>query len=135
MPSRVVITGAWSSSASSSRSSDASAYSTPWPAWITGRRASRSTRAAASTSRALAPAAVTLTGRYASSRASGTSSFTTSAGISTIAGPGRPMRITLMARRMTSATWPPWVIVSTDLVTEAKLRAELNKGNSWARSR
>src|SRR6202022_1060157 len=50
-PSRVVMTGAWSSSASSTRSSDASAYSTPWPAWITGRRASRSTRGAVSTSR------------------------------------------------------------------------------------
>ena len=83
----------------------------------------------------MAPAAVTFTGRYASIRASGTSSFTTSAGISTIAGPGRPMRITLMARRMTSATWLPWVIVSTDFVTAAKLRAELNRGNTWARSR
>ena len=131
----VVMTGAWSSSASSIRSSDASAYSTPWPAWITGRRASRSTRAAASTSRALAPAAVTLTGRYASIRASGTSSLTTSAGISTITGPGRPMRIRLMARRMTSATWLPTVMVSTDLVTDAKVRAELNKGKTWARSR
>ena len=36
-----------------------------------------------------------------------------------ITGPGRPIRIRLMARRMTSATWPPAVIVSTDLVTDA----------------
>ena len=129
------MTGAWSSSASSMRSSVASAYRTPCPAWMTGRLASRSARAAASTSRALAPAAVTLTGRYASIRASGTSSPTTSAGISTMAGPGRPMRIRLMARRMTSATWLPTVMVSTDFVTEAKVRAELNKGNTWARSR
>ena len=45
------------------------------------------------------------------------------------------MRIRLMARRMTSATWLPSVIVSTDLVTDAKLRAELNRGKTWARSR
>src|SRR5438034_998434 len=102
---------------------------------MTGRRASRSTRAAVSTSRTLAPADVTLTGRYASINVSGTSSFRMSAGISTIAGPGRPMRIRLMARRMTSTTWLPTVMVSTDLVTDAYVRAELNKGKTWARSR
>ncbi len=45
------------------------------------------------------------------------------------------MRIRLMARRMTSATWLPTVMVSTLLVTEAKVRAELNSGKTWARSR
>ena len=45
------------------------------------------------------------------------------------------MRIRLMARRMTSATWLPTVMVSTDLVTDAKVRAELNRGKTWARSR
>jgi len=45
------------------------------------------------------------------------------------------MRMVLMARRMTSVTWLPMVMVSTDLVTEAKVRAELNSGNTWARSR
>ena len=36
LPSNVVITGAFSNSASSTSSSVASAYSTPWPAWMTG---------------------------------------------------------------------------------------------------
>jgi hypothetical protein len=58
-----------------------------------------------------------------------------SAGISTITGPGRPMRIRLTARRMTSTTWLPAVMVSTDLVTDAYVRAELNRGKTWARSR
>jgi hypothetical protein len=45
------------------------------------------------------------------------------------------MRMTLMARRMTSATWLPAVTVSTDLVTDGYVRAELNSGKTWARSR
>ena len=36
---------------------------------------------------------------------------------------------------MTSPTWLPWVMVSTPLVTEAKVRAELKRGKTWARSR
>ena len=67
--------------------------------------------------------------------ASATSSTATSAGISTITGPGRPIRIRLMARRMTSGTWLASAIVSTDLVTEANVRAELNMGKTCARSR
>src|SRR5881296_2533485 len=44
-PSSVVMTGICRSSASSSNSGEASAYITPWPAWITGLWASTSTRA------------------------------------------------------------------------------------------
>ena len=45
-----VVTGAWSSSASSRSSSVASAQSTPWPAMISGRWAASSKRAASATS-------------------------------------------------------------------------------------
>ena len=61
LPSSVVMTGACKSSASSSSSADASAYKTPWPAWIAGRFACTSTRAAASMSRGLPAGCVAFT--------------------------------------------------------------------------
>src|SRR5437867_911160 len=64
LPSSVVMTGIWSSSASSSSSGQASAYITPCPAWITGAFACSSTRVAASMSRALPAGLVAFTGRY-----------------------------------------------------------------------
>src|SRR3989441_3860869 len=50
-------------------------------------------------------------------------------------GPGRPIFNRLNARRMTSDTCSGWFSVSTHLVTEAYVRAELNRGNTCARSR
>ena len=66
LPSTVVITGLCSSSASRTSSSLASAYSTPWPARITGHDASTSRRAASSTSCASGAARVGRTGLWSS---------------------------------------------------------------------
>jgi len=108
---------------------------TPWPAWITGLRASTSTRTAASTSRGFPDGLVALTALYWSTIWSPTSATATSAGISTMTGPGRPIFNRLKARRMTSDTCSAWFSVSTHLVTEAYVRAELNSGKTCARSR
>ena len=76
---------------------------------------------------------VAFTGLYWSA-SSGTSATATSAGISTMTGPGRPIRKRLNARRMTSDTCSAWFSVSTHLVTEAYVRAELKRGKTCARS-
>jgi hypothetical protein len=129
------MTGICRSSASSSNSGEASAYITPWPAWITGLWASTSTRVAAAMSRGSPDGLVAFTTLYWSTTWSPTSATATSAGISTMTGPGRPIFNRLNARRMTSDTCSGWFSVSTHLVTEAYVRAELNRGNTCARSR
>ena len=50
-------------------------------------------------------------------------------------GPGRPILSRLNARRMTSFTCSGWFNVSTHLVTDAYVFAELKSGKTCARSR
>ena len=47
-------------------------------------------------------------------------------------GPGLPFFSRLKARRITGSTSLAWLRVSTDLTTEAKARAELNRGKTCA---
>ena len=85
---------------------------------MTGLRASTSARAAASTSRGLPAGRLARALRY-SGAAPSSSAPATSAGISTITGPGLPILSRLKARRITFDIWAGTVTSSTHLVTEA----------------
>ena len=119
LPCMVVTTGICASSANVLSSAHASAYSTPWPAQMTGRRAVSRASTASRMSPREGTERIVVDGRYRSAAPCGTSCPITSPCISTSTGPGRPWRAVWKARRIWAPTRSIRSMESASLVTDA----------------